>query len=501
MPLDLHNINWEELKQLAKEMRRPFDAVYALSSSNDPFLTDLPRRRRDAEWCAKVWDDLDIPPGAHIRRVHYRLISQERKLKLPGGQPFINTELCWDRLCMGSRDARYLQLISADDMVDRRNPEARIYRDEDEAELPAQRLLIDGHINIETPTLTLPHLVLQQPVIPQRYHLELVCEKSTMDDIIDPLGEDYRSNVNTGTGEFSYTRVLQLVRRVQASGLPCRIIYVSDFDPAGHTSMPVAFARKIEFILYIERLDLDIQVMPVVLTYEQCRHWRLPRTPIKDSEKRAAAFEARFGEGATELDALEALHPGELERILRRHIERYFDSDLDDQIREIAAEVDRDLARATQQVLQRHRPTVAKLEAERKKLATAIAASKKRMEPLLARIERDLQQVDIDIDSYPWPEPAEGDEDDDPLFDSSRDYLEQNDRYKKHQGKSISFKRFDKTCEVCGEDFVAQRSTARFCSECARERRHPKATGTPPAVSVPTPSRPKIKPKRRKSNA
>jgi hypothetical protein len=34
-----------------------------------------------------------------------------------------------------------------------------------------------------------------------------------------------------------------------------------------------------------------------------------------------------------------------------------------------------------------------------------------------------------------WPEPANGDEHPDPLFDSSRDYVTQIDRYKQHQGK------------------------------------------------------------------
>jgi hypothetical protein len=34
-----------------------------------------------------------------------------------------------------------------------------------------------------------------------------------------------------------------------------------------------------------------------------------------------------------------------------------------------------------------------------------------------------------------WPEPNEGDEDDDPLYDSTRDYEEQIDRFKLYQGK------------------------------------------------------------------
>jgi hypothetical protein len=40
-----------------------------------------------------------------------------------------------------------------------------------------------------------------------------------------------------------------------------------------------------------------------------------------------------------------------------------------------------------------------------------------------------------DLDEVDWPIPDEGDEDLDPLFDSTRDYVEQMDRYKEHQDK------------------------------------------------------------------
>jgi hypothetical protein len=42
--------------------------------------------------------------------------------------------------------------------------------------------------------------------------------------------------------------------------------------------------------------------------------------------------------------------------------------------------------------------------------------------------------VDVPTD-YEWPEPDDGDEDEDPLFDSRRSYMEQIDRYKAYQDK------------------------------------------------------------------
>jgi hypothetical protein len=68
------------------------------------------------------------------------------------------------------------------------------------------------------------------------------------------------------------------------------------------------------------------------------------------------------------------------------------------------------------------------------------------------------------------PEPDDGDEDDDPLFDSTREYVEQIDRYKEHQGKPItvpkkSYSRSPAMCTVCGEAFAAtSRNKTLTCS-------------------------------------
>ena len=249
-----------------------------------------------------------------------------------------------------------------------------------------------------------------------------------MNDVLDPLGREYGVNIITGLGELSYIRCVQLVERAQDR--PVRILYVSDFDPAG-MSMPVAVARKIEFALYdSDKYGLvDIQVRPVVLTHDQCIEYRLPRTPIKATEKRAN-FEDRFGDGATELDALEALHPGKLRRILIEEIERYYDGSLQREINATELTVRADMADVERQIYRRHAKDIAALKVERKKLAKIFAAAEKKMKPILQRIERDLAAAEPDINAYDWPEPKDGDEDENPLFDSTRDYVEQIDRYK-----------------------------------------------------------------------
>jgi hypothetical protein len=467
---DDHVHDRDSLKVLAKNLARPLSTLTV--TRNDPFTAGTPARRASAEWFAELWDRFDIQPGAHLRRIHYLLVSQP--VLMVDGEPYINTVFCAHVLNVASLDARFLGLVPATSLVDRKNDEPVINLDEDEEEdahIWTVGAVIAAH---EPPTILVPHLSLIKPTILQPYHVEMWCEKTTMNDILMPLGQRFDVNVITASGEQSHTQCVALVERAEASLRPVRILYVSDFDPAG-ASMPVAVARKIEHVLYTDGLrHLDIQVRAVVLTHDQCTQYRLPRTPLKETEHRAARFEARFGEGATELDALEALHPGELAKILRGEIGRYHDDNLYGRIAEAAVEVEAQLADINRAVRERHAKPLAALEAERKKVAAAIEAFAKSAGPILGKIERDLADQRPDVEDIDWPEPDEGDDDDDPLFDSTREYLDQIARYKVHQGKSVEKPQRKKpvrhplTCQRCGKPFMAGRRDARACSRACQ---------------------------------
>jgi hypothetical protein len=383
-------------------------------------------RKEEAEWFAEQYRQFGFGVGTHLRRIHYRLISQAAPILLPDGRKYENTQRCWKILCEASRDARYLDLVDIDDFVDRRNRESNINL-VDRHGRPAS-LEIDGTYE-PTSMPPVPELRLSSPKIPQSYHLEIVCEKSTVDDIILPLGEKYEINVTCCAGEISVTRCRDIVHRAKASGRPCRILYISDFDPAGQ-SMPVACARKIEFFVRKENLDLDIQLRPVLLSHEQCEEYELPRTPLKETENRADKFEERYGEGATELDALEALHPGELHKIMTQEIERYYDVDLDENVNNVAAGLDEQVDDANETVHDEFADEIKALE-------TAYTALEVIRKQLWEKIENGLNTEEPFIDDTEWPEPCDGDEDDDPLYDSTLSYVDQVDRFKRHQGVEV----------------------------------------------------------------
>jgi hypothetical protein len=287
------------LKALAKEHDRPIQTLIALAHTNDPFaIFESAYRRRDAEWFAALWRDLALPLGIHSRRIHYRLVSQPSPVLRSDGRVYENTRNCAQELDQAVRDAVFLDLVPGNAIVDNKNPEPVEHLVE-----PAPALLdvdyfendLSGY-SAAFPRLDLPNLprlpslptaqLVSRPRIAQRYHLEIWCEKSTMNDILLPLGQRYGVNVVTGTGDLSATACRNVVDRAENSGRQVRILYVSDFDPGG-VSMPVGVSRKIEFELYKRGLKdtLDIEVRPVVLTPAQCVELGLPRTPTKEAAR------------------------------------------------------------------------------------------------------------------------------------------------------------------------------------------------------------------------
>lgn len=434
-------MDYDTIKALAKQHNMRVTDLIALAPGNDPFYVGTEASKTWAHWFADLWYRFGYSSGVHLRRIHYQVISQTPAILTPNGDPYENTERCWDALSMASKRARYLHLVDAADFDDKRNPEP----------VEHQRWTDDDtRINVEVQdwfTAGLPDF----PAVPsyalygfdrrQAYHLEIWCEKSTMNDVLLPLAQDYEATVQIGVGELSVTKTLDLIRRIERDGRPARIFYISDFDPAGK-SMPVAVSRKLEFFRDDLGLDIDARLFPLVLTEEQCQEYRLPRTPIKDTERRAARFEERFGEGATELDALEALRPGELRRILEKAIRTYYDMSLPGRIRRERIELYGQLTTMAGNVVQGHQAEIDELREEYEALSAEVTDRlltwDQRRALLWERITAELEQGRPALDDYPVPEPVEADEDGDldPLYSSDRDYMEQLSAYKEFQGKA-----------------------------------------------------------------
>jgi hypothetical protein len=216
------------------------------------------------------------------------------------------------------------------------------------------------------------------------------------------------------------------------------LFYISDFDPAGDR-MPVGMARQIEFWLHKYAPDADIKLQTLALTRAQVQQYHLPRVPIKESDARKAGFEERYGAGAVELDALEALYPGTLASIVRGALDPYLDETLAERYAETAEEAQReaadrwqeetaDLREALDQIRDEAQTIYGRYQEELERLQAALEQELTPLREALTTLERNVRHdmAAFDPELPAWPEAAEVDDDGTPwLYDSTRLYWEQ----------------------------------------------------------------------------
>ena len=91
-------MNYEMIKQLAKEMGCKVTDLIPLAPQNDPFYTGTPNDWALAEWFAGLWHAFGYRHGVHLRRIHYQIVSQDPPVSLPNGLPYENTMECVRRI-------------------------------------------------------------------------------------------------------------------------------------------------------------------------------------------------------------------------------------------------------------------------------------------------------------------------------------------------------------------------------------------------------------------
>jgi len=461
-------MDYERIKDLAKIGGKRVNDLLALAPGNDPFYIGRPADMTAARWFADLLQSsgLDSVEALHLRRVHYRLVAAADVL-MPTGAAYENTDSCWKYLCNAGKYARVLGYVNEDSFVDRRNPDPiiNVNYTGDGGHPGYWVASADGLPQLPSlPELNIPDIEIDWPCLlanrfeARQYHVEVWAEKTTMNDELIPICGRHRVNLITGMGEMSWPAVLNFLKRVRRSAMPARILYISDYDPAG-LGMPISIARKIEFAQYNrpEFAGLDVRLQPIILTADQVKQYDLPRTPVKDTDLRKDNWQSTHGQGAVELDALEALRPGTFADIVARAISLYRDRGLQNKAEEVWAKFQEYLDQVEEDAIAHLAGDMVAIEGEydaladdlaglRDELAAAVEPFRSALEEHAARlaelneraltlqwkVKDALDVAEVDTSDYEIPRPNLPAEDG-MLFASGRDYFDQLDMYKSYR--------------------------------------------------------------------
>jgi DNA gyrase/topoisomerase IV subunit A len=198
------------------------------------------------------------------------------------------------------------------------------------------------------------------------------------------------------------------------------------------------------------------------LTTEQVAHYDLPRVPVKESDLRKANFEAAHGSGQVELDALESLHPGELENLVRQEILNYYDPNLRYRASQIRGELEARLYGLSSEAQDGHQDELAALQSDYEALITDYEQTQDRFDDLVKdfqadidqydarlksirdwfsdiynQLDRELNDITVDLGEYDLPEADLPDESSSLLYSSQREYVDQLTAYKAYRAGRV----------------------------------------------------------------
>jgi hypothetical protein len=390
-----------------------------LSDKYDPYRMDTPKRHAIGQWFKEMVDRF-VKEGRriHLRGLHYQISNSASAPIRPDGRAYLNNDECWNWLLDdASKPARWLDYVPFWRISDERNERPSDWALEDYSSEAEGSVSVGNDIML--PPFKAPAAMPGLPPQPkQPNRIVLIAEKSSTRDELAAVARDVEGELLLPTGEISDTMLYELCQRADEDDpdRPVKVFYFTDFDPAGN-QMAVSASRKLQALATLLFPHLNIQVYCVALTLEQVIAYNLPSTPLKAGETRADKWKARYGREQTELDALIALHPGELRRIASDAVEPFWDATLRERSQEAATEWARQ-AQAQLEESEGYAEATAILKEADDALGAATAAyedSRRRARALLPHIDTEIEAPEAELDDCA----AEA-----ALFDSDDEFVE-----------------------------------------------------------------------------
>jgi hypothetical protein len=364
-------------------------------SRADPYRLDTDTHHHNGRWLAEQLTRFyGAAKKAHWRGLHYSIIMAKKKIKKPDGLIYKNTEDDWTWLSeKAGKAARWLGYIPFERIIDKRSDEPVIHRAE---KIEPYAAVSSDLIDVEFPNDITPAPAAAGFDARQAFSFALFGEKSSLEEICLPWAQKHQADLYLGAGEISDTHIYQIARDAVRDGRPLVVFAATDCDPSGW-QMLISIARKLQAVQDLLFPTLRWEIVHVGLTPDQVRKFELAEEPIKEGDKRAAAWEKAFGVKQTEIDALttpEMTERGILRGLLDAAIAPYIDPSLDRRVKRAESKWYRDAEAAVEAQID----------------AGAVARLGRKVERLQQQIERAKDELralteDIALPDVVVPEP------------------------------------------------------------------------------------------------
>jgi hypothetical protein len=154
----------------------------------------------------------------------------------------------------------------------------------------------------------------------QENYVEVMVEKDALSGVLLPVCRKLDIGFTANRGYSSSSAMYEAGKRMLDKlneGKTVWVLYLGDHDPSG-----IDMTRDVS-----ERLEVfsgeTIETLRLALNMNQIEKLNPPKNPAKESDSRARAYIAKFGNSSWELDAVE---PKELDRLVTRAVMRLIDA-------------------------------------------------------------------------------------------------------------------------------------------------------------------------------
>lgn len=181
---------------------------------------------------------------------------------------------------------------------------------------------LSGHTTYDSPLAAIKLLREKYKIdvwAEQPYRVEVHFEKAALEGVIGAICDDLRVNYFATKGYNSQSEQWKSGRRLASyiqKGQRPIVLHLADHDPAGIDMTRDTTDRLAMFAGY------PIQVIRIALTMNQIEAFNPPPFPAKETDTKAAAYVAQYGEDSWEMDALD---PAAFKEIIEKAVSGFRD--------------------------------------------------------------------------------------------------------------------------------------------------------------------------------